>query len=50
MVLSATVNNISVASWRSDLWVQETEVPGENHQPVASHWQTLVLLITWNTI
>jgi hypothetical protein len=21
--------------------VEETEVPGENHQPAASHWQTL---------
>jgi hypothetical protein len=21
--------------------VEETEVPVENHQPVASHWQTL---------
>jgi hypothetical protein len=21
--------------------VEETEVTGENHQPVASHWQTL---------
>jgi hypothetical protein len=21
--------------------VEETGVPGENHQPVASHWQTL---------
>jgi hypothetical protein len=23
------------------LLVEETRVPGENHQPVASHWQTL---------
>jgi hypothetical protein len=21
--------------------VEETRVPGENHRPVASHWQTL---------
>jgi hypothetical protein len=27
--------------WRSVLLVEETRVPGENHQPVASHWQTL---------
>jgi len=34
MVLNDTFNNISVISWRSVLLV---EVPGENHQPVASH-------------
>jgi hypothetical protein len=28
-------------SWQSVLLVEETGVPGENHQPVASHWQTL---------
>jgi len=38
MVFIATFNNISVISWRSDLLVDET---GENHRPVASHWQTL---------
>jgi hypothetical protein len=37
VVFSATFNNIS---W-SVLLVEETGVPGENHQPVASHWQTL---------
>jgi hypothetical protein len=26
---------------QSVLLVEETGVPGENHQPVASHWQTL---------
>ena len=41
MVLNATLNNISVISWRSVLLVKETGVPEENHQPVASHWQTL---------
>ena len=35
---NATLNNISVISWRSDLQVVET---GEIHRPVASHWQTL---------
>jgi hypothetical protein len=38
MVFNATFNNISVISWRSVLLVEET---GENHQPVANHWQTL---------
>jgi hypothetical protein len=27
--------------WRSVLLVEETGVPGENHRPAASHWQTL---------
>jgi hypothetical protein len=41
MMLNATFNNISVISWRSVLLVDETGVPGENHRPVTSHWQTL---------
>jgi hypothetical protein len=31
MVFNATVNNISVTSWRSVLLVEETGIPGENH-------------------
>jgi len=38
MVLKPTFNNISVISWWSVLLVEETEVPGENQRPVASHW------------
>ena len=43
MVYSATFNNSSVTSisWRSALLVEETGVPGENHRPVASHWQSV---------
>ena len=41
MVFNATFNNISAISWRSVLLEEETGVPGENHRPVASHWQTL---------
>jgi len=41
MVFNATFNNISVISWRSVLLVEETGVPRENHQPVASDWQIL---------
>jgi len=41
MVFNATFNNISVVSWRSVLLVEETGVPGKNHQPASSHWQTL---------
>ena len=33
----ATLNNISVISWKSVLLVEETGVPGENHRSVASH-------------
>jgi len=41
MVFNATLNSISVISWQSVLLMEETEVPGENHRPPASHWQTL---------
>ena len=32
MVFNATFNNTSDISWRSFLFVEETEVPGENHE------------------
>ena len=41
MVFNATCNNILATSWRSAFLVEETGVPGKNHQPVASHRQTL---------
>ena len=42
MVFNTTFNNISVnILWWSVLLVEETGVPEENHQPAASHWQTL---------
>ena len=41
MVFSATLNNISVISSRTGLSVKESGVRRENHQPAASHWQTL---------
>ena len=37
LVFNATFNNISVIALWSVLLVKETGVPGENHQPVASH-------------
>ena len=43
IVFNATLNNISVISWRSVLMVEEIRGPGENHRSVASHWQTLSL-------
>jgi hypothetical protein len=39
----------SYISWRSVLLVEETVVPGENHRPAASHWQTLSHIIVSNT-
>ena len=30
-VILNTFNNISAISWRSDILMEETEVPGENH-------------------
>jgi uncharacterized protein YjlB len=41
MVFNATFNNISIISWDSVLLAEETRVPGENHRPVTSYWQTL---------
>jgi len=43
-VFNVTFNNISAISWQSVLLVEET---GENHRPVASHWQTLSHFIKW---
>ena len=40
VVFNATFNNISVILWRSVLLVEKTRVPGENHRPAASHWQS----------
>jgi hypothetical protein len=39
MLFNVSFNNISIISWRSVLLAEETGVPGENHRPVASHWQ-----------
>ena len=41
MVFNATFNNISVILWQTVLLMEETGMPGENHQPVPSHCQTL---------
>ena len=37
IVFHATFNNISVISWRSVLFVEETGVPGESHFHSLSH-------------
>ena len=41
LMYNTTLINISVISWRPVFLVEETGVPGENHRPVASLWQTL---------
>ena len=50
MVFYATFNNISAKSWRLVLLVEETGVPGRNHQPVASHRQTLLHNVGTSTL
>jgi hypothetical protein len=40
-LFNATLHTISDISWRSVLLMEETGVPRENHQPAASHCQTL---------
>ena len=42
MVFNTTFKNISIISWRSVLLLDETGRPGENHQPVASHWSNFI--------
>jgi len=49
MALNATFNNILAISWRSVFLAEETGGPGENHRPVASHWQTLLHYVIWST-
>ena len=49
MVFNATFNNISVISWQSVLLVDETLLPGEDHQPAASHRQILSHNVVSNT-
>ena len=39
--LIATLNNISVISWRSVLLVEEAKVSLENHRPWTGNWPTL---------
>jgi len=41
MVFNATLNDISVISWLSVLLVEEPGLPGENHRPATSNWETL---------
>ena len=36
VVLNTNFNNSSVISWRSVLFVEDIELPGENHRPTVS--------------
>jgi hypothetical protein len=38
-----------VISWRLVILVEETGLSGENHRPVARHWQTLPRNVLSNT-
>jgi hypothetical protein len=49
-MFNTTFNNISVISWRWVLLVEETRLPGENHRPATSHWQTLSQKHCWSQI
>ena len=49
ILCNATFNNISVLSWRSVLFVEETWVPRENHRPTAIHWQTSSHIVVSST-
>ena len=50
MVFNATFNNISVISWQSVILVEDTGGSGENHWPVASHWQTCFHRWRWQYV
>jgi hypothetical protein len=50
LVLNVTFNNISVISWWSVLLKEEIEIPRENHQSVASHWQTFTHNVVLSTL
>jgi hypothetical protein len=41
VLFNSSFNYISVILWLSVLLADESAVPGENHQPATSHWQTL---------
>ena len=48
MVFHATFNNISVISWRSVLFVEQTGVPGENHRPITDKLYLIMLHLLTN--
>jgi hypothetical protein len=49
MVFNTTFNNISFISWWSILLMKETGVPGQNHWPAGSQWQTFLRNVVSST-
>ena len=49
MMFYATFNNISVISWRTDLLMEVTGVPGENHWPATIYDKRNTSVITCDT-
>ena len=49
MVFKATFNNISAISWQSDLLMEETQAPEENHWPVTGSCKSNYHMITTTT-
>ena len=47
MVFNATFNNISAISWRSVLLMEETGVPGENHDLSQVTGKRYNILLYW---
>ena len=47
MVFNTNFKNISVISWQSVLFVEETGVPRENHTFATSHWQIYHKMLYW---
>ena len=47
MVFNGIFNNILAISWRSVLLMEETRVPGENHQPATSHIMLHRVHLSW---
>jgi hypothetical protein len=39
---------VFVILWQTVFLAEQTRVPGENHWPVASHWQTLSHNVVWS--
>ena len=48
MVFDATFNSISALSWRSVLLLEEISVPGESHQPAASHLMSMIVIYMYS--
>jgi hypothetical protein len=49
MEFNASFNSTSVILGQSVLLVEDTGVPGKNHWPAASHWETLSHNVVSNT-